>query len=164
MMGETPSLEEAKVRQMQLHHMIFKWGEKSLQVDVFAFEPQDILMPLLYLCISVYYYHLYRIVFILNFSSIFLLFTLLNLSPSFSAASNRSYRLWPDGDDSQAVSAQAHHRWHQRLCPPHWLRPYQEGARRTLYIEIPSSFYILFPSVCVFHWISDFPVARSLFF
>lgn len=47
----------------------------------------------------------------------------------FPAAGNRTYRLWPDGDDGQAVPAQDHHCWHQRLCPPHWLRPHQEGGQ-----------------------------------
>lgn len=64
-------------------------------------------------------------------SSLFFL-SLICLPLHLSADCNRTHRLRPDGDDGQAVPTQAHHRWHQCLCPPHWLRPRQEGARRTL--------------------------------
>lgn len=63
------------------------------------------------------------------------------------AAGNGTYRLWPDGDDGQAVPAQDHHCWHQRLCPPHWLRPHQEGGQeRGHFLCVLSS---LSPAVCL---------------
>lgn len=72
-------------------------------------------------------------------SSVFLLLSLpflttcLNFFVPFFAACNGTHRLWADGDDSQAVPAQAHHRWHQCLCSPHWLCPHQEGELKSLY-------------------------------
>lgn len=91
----------------------------------------------------------------------------------FSAAGNGTYRLRPDGDDSQAVPAQDHHCWHQRLRPPHWLCPHQEGGQELsfysllLYLLLSDSFrspgpllLVVFPlSFCVMNvrkiWISS---------
>lgn len=72
----------------------------------------------------------------------------------FPAAGNRTYRLWPDGDDGQAVPAQDHHCWHQRLCPPHWLRPHQEGGQELSLCFLLSVFCRLSSS--------DLPASRCL--
>ena len=88
-----------------------------------------------------------------SMSCVSLLFTALICLPlHLSAACNRTHRLRPDGDDGQAVPAQAHHCWHQCLCPPHWLRPHQEGAQRTLFIQNSPSFHPIFLSMRVFHF------------
>lgn len=108
--------------------------EKSL--DVFALDPQHIWQPFFILsCFFAPLTPTVTLIFSYLFSAFFLvpLFLVIALPTIclplyFSAAGNRTYRLRPDGDDSQAVPAQAHHCWHQRLCPPHWLRPHQEGA------------------------------------
>lgn len=71
------------------------------------------------------------LVYILLFPDTLLLSLLLSICfpLRFSAAGNGTYRLRPDGDDSQAVPAQDHHCWHQCLRPPHRLCPHQEGGQ-----------------------------------
>lgn len=84
-------------------------------------------------------------------SCVSLLFTpLICLPLHLSTACNRTHRLRPDGDDGQAVPAQAHHCWHQRLCPPHWLRPHQEGAQRTLSLFKTHPAFTPSLSLCVY--------------
>lgn len=122
--------------------MSFKWKKSLFRTDMFSLDPQDIqrcfsssrvlFFPSPWPLLSNILIFLLHFLFILSSHC---LFSLSPQSVSLSADCNRTHRLRPDGDDGQAVPAQAHHCWHQRLCPPHWLRPHQEGAWITLYIQ-----------------------------
>lgn len=117
-----PLLKVPKVLQLQLLQMSFKYKKKKFSM---------LICPLLiFKYITNFFFHspwfflflrpLHSLIYSYIPPSHLLLSTFLFSQPAcLSAACNGTHRLRADGDDSQAVPAQAHHRWHQRLRSPH---------------------------------------------
>lgn len=104
-------------------------GKKSLfRVDMFALHTHISDKFLIFTCSFFLLTLTFPLIFSPSSSTSSFFDTLPSSSISLFADCNRTYRLQPDGDNGQAVQAQAHHRWHQCLCPAHWLCPHQEGA------------------------------------
>lgn len=131
-----------------LQHTDFEWTKKTLALDPQGtyFHPSSLTLLLI---------SSYSPSFSLHSPYLFILLLSICFPFCFPAAGNRTYRLWPDGDDGQAVPAQDHHCRHQRLCPPHWLRPHQEGGQELslcslLSISCCLSSFDLYASRCLY--------------